>query len=86
MPDLQGEYLYGDHCSGRIWGYDRIKDHVRQLADTGFSITAIAEDEAGEVYVIDRAGAVYRIVPGETTEAKAGAWFKWSPRNRQASG
>lgn len=70
IPALEGKYLYADHCSGRIWAYDRAADQTQQLADTDFSITAIAEDAAGELYVIDREGAVYRIVPKE----KAAPW------------
>lgn len=63
---LRGTYVYGDYCSGRIWGLDQ-KDSVwtnRLLSDSGMSISTFGEDEAGEVYVADAAqGKVYRIDP-----------------------
>lgn len=64
FPRLQGVYLYGDYCSGRIWGLRRTADgwKTQQLAATAFRISTFGEDEAGEVYVADYAtGAIYRI-------------------------
>ncbi|HLT21523.1 MAG TPA: PQQ-dependent sugar dehydrogenase, partial [Thermomicrobiales bacterium] len=67
-PALQGAYLYGDYCSGRIWAAARDAEGVWnsvELLDTDMLITSFGEDEAGEVYVIDGlSGGVYRIVPG----------------------
>ena len=63
-PGLRGIYLYGDYCSGRIWGIERQGTAWvnRQLLASGFGITTFGEDEAGEIYVADgAAGAVYRI-------------------------
>lgn len=62
---LAGTYLYGDYCSGRIWGLRKTgagwADQL--LLDTTFNITAFGEDEAGEVYVTDYGGgSIYRIV------------------------
>ncbi len=67
IPDLAGIYLYGDYCTGHIWGLrqrDGRWESVR-LLDSGLNITSFGEDEAGEVYVVDRGGAVYRIVAEE---------------------
>ncbi|UFS72502.1 PQQ-dependent sugar dehydrogenase [Geomonas sp. RF6] len=61
---LKGIYLYGDFCSGRIWGLRRDGSTWRTqlLADTKFSISTFGEDEAGEVYVADYgSGTVYRV-------------------------
>jgi glucose/arabinose dehydrogenase len=63
-PDLQGLYLYGDFCSGTIWGLRRsgITWDNRQLAASGLSISAFGEDEQGRLYVADYAtGRIYRI-------------------------
>ncbi len=63
-PGLRGTYLYGDHCSGRIWGLRRDGDEWvnRRLLDAGFFISTFGEDEAGEVYVADHGrGEIHRI-------------------------
>jgi glucose/arabinose dehydrogenase len=64
-PRLQGRYLYGDYCNGKIWSATRTVAGAwesRQLADTTFLISTFGEDFNGEVYVADHAGSVYRIV------------------------
>lgn len=57
---LTGMYLYGDLCSGYIWGLRRVDDawvNQRLLASEMF-LTTFGEDEAGELYVADAAGGV----------------------------
>ena len=63
-PRLHGVYLFGDYCSGAIWGMERQPNgawQTRLLAGTDFSISSFGEDELGELYLVDRAGAVYHI-------------------------
>jgi glucose/arabinose dehydrogenase len=72
IPELYGVYLYGDFCSGRVWGasQDGVGQwHTVELLDTAFLISTFGEDEAGELYLAHRPdnapGAVYRIIrPG----------------------
>jgi glucose/arabinose dehydrogenase len=64
VPALVGTYIFGDYCSGRIWGLrksDRGEWVMRELLDTRLSITSFGEDEAGELYVVDHGGAIYRL-------------------------
>ncbi|MBC7962971.1 MAG: PQQ-dependent sugar dehydrogenase [Steroidobacteraceae bacterium] len=64
IPELQGVYLYGDLCSGRIWGLRRNGTvwENRLLIDTDLTISTFGEDEAGELYLADyAAGDIYRI-------------------------
>jgi uncharacterized repeat protein (TIGR03806 family) len=66
LPELKGAYIYGDYDAGKLWSlrYDsgRVIDH-RQLADTQIRIVEFAQDEAGEVYLVDFAGGgLHRIV------------------------
>lgn len=64
FPDLDGAYLYGDFCSGRIWGLDAAGPRGQSpvlLKDTALMISSFGEDQAGNVYVVDLAGSVYRI-------------------------
>jgi len=63
-PRLKGLYLYGDFCSGRIWGATRSQAGeitIHDLSDTAFNISAFGQDSNGELYVADLGGAVYRI-------------------------
>ena len=65
LPEWQGVYLYGDYCTGKIWGLwqDAEKNWQNKLFfETSFNITSFGIDEIGEVYVIDyQQGAVYRL-------------------------
>lgn len=63
-PSLQGIYLYGDFCSGRIWGLRRngLVWENQLLLDTTLNISSFGEDEAGNLYVADMtAGVIYKI-------------------------
>lgn len=65
LPEWQGIYLYGDYCSGLIWGLFRGEDgnwQNRLLFETRASVTSFGEDEAGEVYFTDYQGSVFRLV------------------------
>lgn len=64
IPALQGAYVFGDYCSGRIWAllYDSNGKPVTQvLADAGINITSFGEGNDGELYVMG-SGKVYQIV------------------------
>ncbi len=65
LPAWQGVYLYGDYCSGMIWGLAQIGGAWQNqlLYSSGFSITSFGEDEAGEVYLTDHTGKLYRLEP-----------------------
>ena len=64
FPALVGTYLFGDYCSGMIWGLsvDRGETVPRLLFDAEQLISAFGEDESGEVYLVDlRTGTLYAI-------------------------
>jgi len=64
-PALQGVYLFGDYCSGRIWGMRRWGTAIQTslLVESGLLISAFGEDEAGNLYVADHLGGnIYKIV------------------------
>jgi glucose/arabinose dehydrogenase len=65
FPRLKGMYLYGDYCSGTIWGATLKTDGTvtsRELLRTVFYISTFGEDVTGEVYVADyNTGTLYRI-------------------------
>ena len=64
MPELDGWYVYGDFCSGRIWGVDTTTENsdAVSLAQTGLSISSFAQDNAGEVYAITFNKQIVRLV------------------------
>jgi glucose/arabinose dehydrogenase len=66
MPDLVGYYVFGDFGSGRIFAVAADSPNGTapiELANTGISISAFAEDVDGELYVVDYGGSVHQIVP-----------------------
>lgn len=66
IPQLEAAYLFGDYCSGRVWALYRDPDlnwRAEELANTGWAISSFGEDEAGEIYVIDYSGTIYRFDP-----------------------
>jgi hypothetical protein len=64
LSELQGLYLVGDYCSGSMWGLRRDAQGAWQMqllfSSLGL-ITSFGEDEAGELYLADRNGTVYRL-------------------------
>ena len=76
-PDLDGIYLYGDYCTGRIWG--ATEDGLggwttTELLDTTFLISTFGEDESGEIYVAHFSspnGAIYQIVQANGAPSKS---------------
>ncbi|MGD8463350.1 MAG: PQQ-dependent sugar dehydrogenase [Anaerolineae bacterium] len=69
FPALSGIYLYGDYCSGRIWGLVRSGDGAWQNAELGQAdarISSFGQDESGELYLTDIAGGtLFRIIGQE---------------------
>jgi glucose/arabinose dehydrogenase len=63
IPGLRGTYLFGDYCSGTIWGIPATSHTARPrvLLQTGLSISSFGEDDAGDVYVVDHRGTIYAL-------------------------
>lgn len=65
LPEWQGVYLYGDFCTGMVWGLLQDADGAwqnAQLFSTDRRIAALDQDESGEVYLVDIQGAILRLV------------------------
>jgi glucose/arabinose dehydrogenase len=64
--DLQGAYLYGDYGTGKIWKAryvnGKITDH-HEIADTPYQMLGFAQDGAGDIFIVDYAGQIYRLEP-----------------------
>jgi glucose/arabinose dehydrogenase len=64
-PSLEGYYIYGDYCSGKIWalGYNggAVSGNVL-LAESGLSTTSFGVDLAGNLYILSSQGGIYSLV------------------------
>ena len=74
MSGLSGRYFYGDFCAGFIKSFRMVggivtdeRNDTAELAPGGGAIinqiTSFGEDARGEIYVADRGGEIYKIVP-----------------------
>ena len=66
LPEWQGIYLFGDYCSGRVWGLLRGEQDAWEqtlLYENVARITSFGEDEQGEVYLTGHEGTIYRLSP-----------------------
>ncbi len=64
-PQMQGVYLFGDYCSGIIWGLAQDASGTwwtAQLASPSISLSAFGQDEQGELYAADLSGGVIYLV------------------------
>jgi len=63
VPDLVGMYVYGDLCSGEVFAATQSGGTWSSvvLKDTTFVISGFGEDEAGELYLTNLSGLVYRV-------------------------
>ena len=62
IPWLKGTYVYGDFCSGKVFGLryadGEVVEHW-QLADTGRHIMSFAQDNDGELYLLSQESGIY---------------------------
>lgn len=80
FPLLQGTYFYADFISGRLWSLRNVNGQWSEPAqelDTELAISSFGEDEAGELYVADYGGEIYRLAaPGAV--ARAWLYLPWA--------
>jgi len=66
FPNWDGIYLYGDYCTGTVWGVRQEPDGTWSMAtlfDSGKTISSFGVDESGELYLLDhRNGEVFQII------------------------
>jgi glucose/arabinose dehydrogenase len=67
FPRMSGIYVFGDYCSGTIWGLSQGRTRVL-LSNTKVPVTTFGEDAAGELYIGTDDGRLLRVIddPGAT--------------------
>ncbi len=65
MPEWNGIYLYGDYCSGTVWGLIRSSEgwQAQVLFGGVGRITSFGQDASGEVYLVLDGGSILRLAP-----------------------
>jgi glucose/arabinose dehydrogenase len=63
-PVLGGTYVYGDYCTGRVWGFGHDSSGRRvvgEMARFDGNIQAFGRSGTGELYLLAGSGGIYRI-------------------------
>lgn len=63
-PDLYGLYFYSDYCYSKIYALSQDEGGnytSSNLYDAGSEIVMLGEDAAGEIYVVQKAGNIYKL-------------------------
>jgi len=81
--EIRGTYVYGDYCTGEIWFATESAGTWSSSVwmDTALNISSFGEDEAGELYVVNLGGSLWRIegLPAIFVDGfETGDTSKWS--------
>jgi glucose/arabinose dehydrogenase len=66
IPWLQGAYVYGDWCEGRIRWLREVDGEVVAEGDLGLTVpllTSFGQDHDGELYAVSMLGPVFKLTP-----------------------
>lgn len=62
---LNGTYVFGDYCSGKVWvipaNFTPGATLPDSVADTGYNISSFGQGADGRLYLVDLNGGVYRL-------------------------
>jgi putative heme-binding domain-containing protein len=65
-PELKGAFIYGDWETRKVWGLRADGDKVTYselLADSNVRVVSFAEDQNGEIAILDYQGGLYSLEP-----------------------
>jgi glucose/arabinose dehydrogenase len=65
LSEWNGIYLYGDYCTGLIWGVIQTDGGWQNqlLFDLNVTITSFGQDTSGEIYLVSDNGDILRLAP-----------------------
>ena len=68
MPEIYGQYFFGDYCTGKIWSLkinnNKLISHVEwnlKGVDEDLYLASFGEDGNGELYIINHTGKIYKM-------------------------
>jgi glucose/arabinose dehydrogenase len=64
LPTWNGVYLFGDYCSGTVWGLLRKPAgewEMERLFETGLPISSFGENYLGEIFLVSHSGEILRL-------------------------
>jgi glucose/arabinose dehydrogenase len=73
LPELAGTYLYGDYCTGQLFGAALPGGAPRALGLTVPHLSGFGEDGCGRVYAVSNDGPVYRFAASGACAGAPGA-------------
>lgn len=64
LPQLKGQYLYGDFCSGQVWTLSKEGEQWKTelLVETNLRISLFGDDASGEIYITSYLGEVLKLI------------------------
>ncbi|MFN8445330.1 MAG: PQQ-dependent sugar dehydrogenase [Caldilineaceae bacterium] len=67
---MKAVYFFGDFIMGRLWAAkaDGNSWQVQELLDTNYNISSFGEDDAGNLYLADFNGTVYKLIDKGATQ------------------
>lgn len=75
IPELEGHYLFGDYCTGKVWSFElqngaavNLVDRTTELNPPGGAlgfISSFGVDGDGELLILGYQGKLWRVVSGE---------------------
>ncbi len=64
IAELAPAYVYSDYCSGKLWALDLTGQRNLTLLDQFDEAASVDRGPDGELYVIERSGGIWRLIPG----------------------
>ena len=66
MPELNGQYIFADYCSGRIWALDSNNPSAQPVVilESGQQISSFYELPDGELLVLTFSDTIYVLKHG----------------------
>jgi hypothetical protein len=77
IDELYGNYIFADNVSGHIWSFDPsdpfgtvelLDDLLTPDQQVIFAVSSFGEDEAGNLLIVDGAGALFQVVDGTRSD------------------
>jgi glucose/arabinose dehydrogenase len=65
VPELQGQYIYGDYGSGRVWAlrFENTQEPSTRQFDQVPAIASFGQDRENELYICSFDGHIYKLRP-----------------------